>query len=110
MPYPLLKGKSRNIWRHGMHCEIDDNAIKASAAKWQGDSLHVEMMNGRTLIVPIWLLPELKELSPDEISNIEIIEGGRGLLFGDTEAISMETLIGITYGDDEKGTGTFGLV
>jgi len=94
-----------------MHYMVDENDIKANNAKWQRDSLHVEMMNGRELIVPSWLLPELQYLSNDELHEIEIIDGGRGVLFGDQEGVSMQRLLGAMQDKEpERGTGTFGLL
>jgi len=90
---------------------VDENAIKANAARWVGEDLHVEMMNGRTIIVPRWLLPELKDMTRAQMEEIEIIDGGRGILFGDMEGVSMQRLLGIMPDDDEgKSTGTFGLI
>ncbi len=90
---------------------VDENASKASAARWVGDDLHVEMMNGRTIIVPRWLLPELKDMTRAQLEEIEIIDGGRGILFGDVEGVSMQRLLGIMLdGGEGKATGTFGLI
>ena len=90
---------------------VDENAIKANAAEWVGDELHVEMMNGCTFIVPRWLLPELKSMAMAQLNDIEIIDGGRGILFGDKEGVSMQRLLGIMpEGDKHKATGTFEVV
>ena len=51
---------AKEVAMKGNHT-VDDN-IKAKAAKWSGDSLHVEMLDGSVFVAPRRRLPELNAL------------------------------------------------
>ena len=79
---------------------------KAKAAKWVGNSLHVEMLDGRAFAVQRRRLPELNVLTWSQLAEIEIIDGGRGILFGDAEGVSVRRLLDVVVNSAEaRNTG-----
>ena len=83
-----------------------DGNIKVKAAKWVEDSLHVEMLDGSVFVAPRRRLPELSVLTRSQLAGIEIIDGGRGILFGDAEGVSVRRLLDVVVNSaDARNTG-----
>jgi len=55
------------------------------------------MMNGRRVVAPVWLFPELENLESQDFKDVELIEGGSGILIGDKEAITVPRIVGMPF-------------
>lgn len=74
---------------------IDSSAYRAASARVDGDVLIVGLMNGREFTVPLMFFSELEGLSESLKADVEVIIDGSGIMFGDSEAITMARILGI---------------
>ena len=68
--------------------------IRVSDARFEADSLVVDLMDGRTISVPVAWFPRLLNASDDQRANWEVAGGGFGLHWPDIdEDLSVEGLL-----------------
>ena len=82
---------------------VDEPAItvdaRAGAARVDGRTLVVSLVDGREIRVPVDWFPRLATGSPRQQANLEITEGGRALHWPDLdEDVGIEPLLAITPG------------
>ena len=82
---------------------INEDALRAVSAGTDEDKIYVQLEDGRELYVPLAYFPELLEFSKGELSEVEIVERGRGLFFPKIdEAVSVASLFGATEKDGRR--------
>jgi len=82
---------------------INEGALRASSADFGDGKIHVQLEDGRELYVPLAYYPELLECKASDLTDIEVVERGRGLFFRKLdEAISIASLFGATDEDDGR--------
>jgi len=74
---------------------IDDGMYRALDVVIKGGEIDLTLMNGRKVIAPLWLFSELAGMNDDELADVELIEGGTGILVGDKEAVSVRRITGM---------------
>jgi len=82
----------------------------ATAVEIQGNEISLSMMNGWRIIAPIWLFFELEGMNSEDLNDVELIEGGSGILIGDKEAVTVRRIVGMESSapakdDDSDGSG-----
>ena len=88
-----------NTWRHGMVTLIPDDAIAAVNVTYKNDAIRVELDNGRVVTAPLDFLPLIKNnVKERDLKDIHLIDGGTGVMFGDGEAVSIVTILGLDKG------------
>jgi len=78
---------------------VDESAYSAVSVCIHDGDIDLTLMNGRKVAAPLWLFPELTEMTEDDLNDVELIEGGLGVLIGDKEAV---TVLRITGLDSDK--------
>jgi len=73
---------------------IEDNSFNATAVSVEKGAINITLSNGRYFIAPLRLLPELNDMTDKKLNDVEILEAGRGIMFGDKEAITVLRIIG----------------
>jgi hypothetical protein len=83
---------------------VEDQEPRAQDITITEDSLSVDLMDGRTIIVPIVWYPRLWHGTPEERSNFEIIGGGMLLHWPDLdEDLSVDGILaGRRSGENQK--------
>ena len=78
---------------------VDDAGLRATSVLVTDDALSVELIDGRSLSVPIVWYPRLRHSTPAERNNFEFIDGGSGIHWPDLdEDISISADSGSVYG------------
>ena len=73
---------------------VDDAGLRATSVLVTDDALTVELIDGRSLSVPIVWYPRLRHGTPAERNKFEFIDGGSGIHWPDLdEDISIRGLI-----------------
>ena len=73
---------------------VESRAPQASAVSVSGDTLSVDLSDGRTIAVPLAWYPRLLHASSKEQGNWRLIAGGDGIHWPDLdEDISVEDLL-----------------
>lgn len=73
---------------------IDTSSIRATAVHLTGDSLAVDLADGRSISTPLAWYPRLLHGSPEELANHRLIGGGEGIHWPDLdEDISVEGIL-----------------
>jgi hypothetical protein len=90
-----LKKTKDYLWRHGMSILAFEIEIPyAMEIKVTGDTLTVDLSDGRTISVPLGWFPRLEHANPKERSNWRLIGKGQGIHWEDIdEDISVEGLL-----------------
>ena len=81
--------------------QIPDDALKAVNVvyKKRTQSITIELDNGRIVIAPLDFLPIIKNnVSEQDLNNSHLIAGGTAVCFGNDEAVSIVTLMGLDAG------------
>jgi len=78
---------------------VDESAYSAVSVCIHDGDIDLTLMNGRKIAAPLWLFPELTEMTEDDLNDVELIEGGLGVLIGDKEAVSVLRITGLDSGD-----------
>lgn len=74
--------------------QIDSSALKATSIRVTGDSLVLELADGRTISAPLVWYPRLVNGSPVERNNYRLIGDGEGIHWPDLdEDISVESIL-----------------
>ncbi len=83
---------------------IDSKASRATAVRLTGDTLAVELADGRTVSVPLAWYPRLMQGSPAERAHHRLIGEGEGIHWPDLdEDISVENILsGRASGESAK--------
>ena len=83
---------------------VEDQEPRAQEITITGDSLSVDLMDGRTIIVPIVWYPRLWHGTPEERNNFEIIGDGTLLHWPDLdEDLSVDGILaGRRSGENKK--------
>lgn len=73
---------------------VDIPAPQAISVRVDGETLSVDLSDGRTIAVPVAWYPRLHHATPAERGNWRMISGGEGIHFPDVdEDISVASLI-----------------
>jgi hypothetical protein len=74
---------------------VDSRTPQATAVNISGDTLSVDLSDGRTIAVPLAWYPRLLHAKPNELKNWRLIASGDGIHWPDLdEDISVEALLG----------------
>lgn len=73
---------------------IDSAALRATAVRLSGDTLTVDLADGRSLSAPLAWYPRLLQGTPTERANFRLIGSGEGIHWPDLdEDISVEGIL-----------------
>jgi len=89
---------------------IDSSAYRAVDARVKDDVLIVGLMNGREFSVPLMFFSELEGMGDAMRQDVEVIIDGSGIMFGDSEAITMARILGIDERPPHNERVSFSLV
>jgi len=82
-----------------MRTLIHDDEIKAVAVSYRSGVIHLELENGRKVSAPLEFLPLIKSnVSESGLKKARLIAGGTAVRFGEGEAISVVSLLGLDDG------------
>ncbi len=82
-----------------MRTLIHDDEIKAVAVSYRSGVIHLELENGRKVSAPLEFLPLIKgNVSESDLKKAKLIAGGTAVRFGEGEAISVVSLLGLDDG------------
>ena len=74
---------------------VDESAYSAVSVSIHDGDIDLMLMNGRKVTAPLWLFPELADMTEDDLKDVELIEGGLGVLIGDKEAVTVLRITGL---------------
>ena len=81
-------------WRNGMHDSEVRPGERIKAVNFTEDTMAVDLLDGRTIIVPLVWYPRLLEASPEQRRNWKISGAGYGIHWPDLdEDLSTEGLL-----------------
>jgi hypothetical protein len=90
----MLKENESTFWRNGMHGSDVKPGERVKNVDFTEDTIAVDLMDGRTIIVPLAWYPTLLEASPEQRSNWKISGAGYGIHWPDIdEDLSAEGLL-----------------
>ncbi len=82
-----------------MNTLIPEDAISAVNVSYKNDAIRIELDNGRMVTAPLDFLPLIKKnVSKKDLQAMTLIDGGTGVMFGDGEAVSIITIMGLDRG------------
>ncbi len=74
--------------------EAERNAARVSAARIEGEHLHLQLPSGAEVRVPIRRMRSLKVLSDEQLAELRVVDAGRMLLWPSTGvSIDVEGLL-----------------
>jgi hypothetical protein len=82
------------FWRNGMHVSDVKPGERVKDVHFNEDTIAVDLIDGRTIVVPLAWYPTLLAASPDQRSNWKISGAGYGIYWPDIdEDLSTEGLL-----------------
>jgi hypothetical protein len=76
---------SRDYWRHGMGTSEGRPGERAKDVRFTDDTLVVDLLDGRTISVPLVWYPRLLSATPTQRANWRLAGGGFGIHWPDVD-------------------------
>jgi hypothetical protein len=80
-----FKRIAMSFWRHGMAISAPAADIRVRSVQIDEDQLVVDLMDGRTIAVPLAWYPRLLAATAEQRQRVEISGGGYGLHWPDVD-------------------------
>lgn len=90
----MWRSMNRGYWRHGMSTSADRPGERVKDVRLTEDLLVVDLVDGRTISVPLAWYPRLLAATPEQRANWRLAGGGFGIHWPDVdEDLSTEGLL-----------------
>ncbi|RME61441.1 hypothetical protein D6779_00060 [Candidatus Parcubacteria bacterium] len=82
-----------------MRTLIHDDEIRAVNVSYEKGAIVLELENGRTVHAPLEVLPVIRRnVKEQDLKKVSLVCGGAAVLFGNGEAVSVVSLLGLDDG------------